>query len=316
MTSLEFVTLRVKDAIVDNFRAAMASRPSVMNTKACRLRIHSSLTAYKATVYLDLAGGRCSTRLPARGLPGAAARSPRHAGMLALKGAGQGARCRCSTRYCVAAPSSPGRDDRAMHRRPAPNAPCLRSCVTTAKPRSNVRRAAARGVKPLSPPTCCSATIAARTPSPPRAATCRTSAAKPPRRCRHASPTTRWRRCQRRSIPSGGLLLHQPALRRAAEQLAELKAWYPAVGAWPRARWRAGAPASSPPTATCPAASASKRSKRARRYSTARCCRLLFEFGGLGAADGSGGLISHQSDCINWLHVARWAPAYLLLPAI
>ena len=45
----------MKDAIVDRFRAAMASRPSV-NTSTPDMRIHVFLTAYKATVYLDLAG--------------------------------------------------------------------------------------------------------------------------------------------------------------------------------------------------------------------------------------------------------------------
>ena len=55
VTSLEFVTLRVKDAIVDSFREAGEDRPSV-NTSMPDMRIHVFLTTHTATVYLDLAG--------------------------------------------------------------------------------------------------------------------------------------------------------------------------------------------------------------------------------------------------------------------
>ncbi|TAG49050.1 MAG: class I SAM-dependent RNA methyltransferase [Betaproteobacteria bacterium] len=85
LTSLEFVTLRVKDAIVDAFRAAMASRPSV-NTSQPDMRIHVFLTAYKATVYLDLAGEALFKRGYRREGLAAPLRENLAAGMLALKG--------------------------------------------------------------------------------------------------------------------------------------------------------------------------------------------------------------------------------------
>ena len=65
-------------------------------------------------------------------------------------------------------------------------------------------------------------------------------------------------RCQRRAS-SGGLLLTNPPYGERLNELAELKTWYPVVGAGSSAPWRAGAPASSPPTANCPAVSASSR---------------------------------------------------------
>jgi putative N6-adenine-specific DNA methylase len=84
LTSLEFVTLRVKDAIVDSFRAAMASRPSV-NTSMPDMRIHVFLTAYKATVYIDLAGEALFKRGYRREGLMAPLRENLAAGMLALK---------------------------------------------------------------------------------------------------------------------------------------------------------------------------------------------------------------------------------------
>jgi putative N6-adenine-specific DNA methylase len=53
--SLEFITLKVKDAIVDRFRADTGRRPSV-NTANPDIRIHLFLTAEDATVYLDTSG--------------------------------------------------------------------------------------------------------------------------------------------------------------------------------------------------------------------------------------------------------------------
>ena len=85
LTSLEFVTLRVKDAIVDSFRAATASRPSV-NTSMPDMRIHVFLTAYKATVYLDLAGEALFKRGYRREGLMAPLRENLAAGMLAHKG--------------------------------------------------------------------------------------------------------------------------------------------------------------------------------------------------------------------------------------
>ena len=53
--SLEFVTLRVKDAACDSFREAGGSRPDV-DTQAPDVRIHAFLTRDEATFYLDTSG--------------------------------------------------------------------------------------------------------------------------------------------------------------------------------------------------------------------------------------------------------------------
>ena len=55
LKSLEFITLRVKDAVCDRFRSACGRRPTV-NTKAPDVRIHLFLTDRQATVYLDTSG--------------------------------------------------------------------------------------------------------------------------------------------------------------------------------------------------------------------------------------------------------------------
>jgi putative N6-adenine-specific DNA methylase len=53
--SLEFVTLRVKDAVCDAFRAAVGRRPDV-DTRTPGVRIHAFLTASDFTLYLDTSG--------------------------------------------------------------------------------------------------------------------------------------------------------------------------------------------------------------------------------------------------------------------
>jgi putative N6-adenine-specific DNA methylase len=53
--SLEFVTLRVKDAVCDVFREQRGSRPDV-DTQAPDVRIHAFLTRDQATFYLDTSG--------------------------------------------------------------------------------------------------------------------------------------------------------------------------------------------------------------------------------------------------------------------
>ena len=53
--SLDFVTLRVKDAVCDVFREARGSRPDV-DTQAPDVRIHVFLTQDEATFYLDTSG--------------------------------------------------------------------------------------------------------------------------------------------------------------------------------------------------------------------------------------------------------------------
>ena len=55
LRSLEFVTLRVKDAVCDSFRDACGRRPSV-DTRNPDVRIHLFLTADTATLYVDTSG--------------------------------------------------------------------------------------------------------------------------------------------------------------------------------------------------------------------------------------------------------------------
>ena len=55
MKSLDFVTLRVKDAIADHFREALGRRPSVA-AREPDLRVHVFLDANTCTLYLDTSG--------------------------------------------------------------------------------------------------------------------------------------------------------------------------------------------------------------------------------------------------------------------
>jgi putative N6-adenine-specific DNA methylase len=55
LKSLEFVTLRVKDAVCDVFRDATGQRPNV-DTRSPDVRIHLFLTDHRATLYLDTSG--------------------------------------------------------------------------------------------------------------------------------------------------------------------------------------------------------------------------------------------------------------------
>lgn len=55
LKSLEFATLRVKDAVCDRFREDCGRRPSI-NTARPEVRIHLFLTATQATLYLDTSG--------------------------------------------------------------------------------------------------------------------------------------------------------------------------------------------------------------------------------------------------------------------
>jgi putative N6-adenine-specific DNA methylase len=55
LRSLEFITLRIKDAICDRFRADVGARPSV-DTAAPDVRVHAFLEADRFTVYLDTSG--------------------------------------------------------------------------------------------------------------------------------------------------------------------------------------------------------------------------------------------------------------------
>ncbi len=55
LQSLDFTTLRIKDAVCDVFRAVTSRRPDV-NTRNPDVRIHAFLTANECTFYLDTSG--------------------------------------------------------------------------------------------------------------------------------------------------------------------------------------------------------------------------------------------------------------------
>jgi len=55
LRSLEFITLRIKDAVCDRFRADKGSRPNV-DTREPDVRIHGFLTADECTLYIDTSG--------------------------------------------------------------------------------------------------------------------------------------------------------------------------------------------------------------------------------------------------------------------
>ena len=55
LKSLEFITLRIKDAVCDRLRADTGQRPSV-DTREPDVRIHGFLTAETATLYIDTSG--------------------------------------------------------------------------------------------------------------------------------------------------------------------------------------------------------------------------------------------------------------------
>lgn len=55
LRSLDFVTLRVKDAVCDTFRDATGIRPSV-DTREPDVRIHAFLDAQEVSIYLDTSG--------------------------------------------------------------------------------------------------------------------------------------------------------------------------------------------------------------------------------------------------------------------
>lgn len=85
LKSLEFVTLRIKDAVCDKFRAKGGKRPSV-DTKQPAVRIHAYLTADEYRLYLDTSGAA----LYQRGLRQSSVEAPLRenlaAGILKLSG--------------------------------------------------------------------------------------------------------------------------------------------------------------------------------------------------------------------------------------
>jgi putative N6-adenine-specific DNA methylase len=83
--SLDFITLRIKDAICDMFRARCGKRPSI-DTHAPDVRVHAFLTATNLTLYLDLSGEPLFKRGYRREAGEAPLRENLAAGMLALSG--------------------------------------------------------------------------------------------------------------------------------------------------------------------------------------------------------------------------------------
>ncbi len=55
LKSIEFITLRIKDAICDRFRADTGKRPSV-DTREPDVRVHAFITADECTLYVDTSG--------------------------------------------------------------------------------------------------------------------------------------------------------------------------------------------------------------------------------------------------------------------
>ena len=85
LTSLEFATLKIKDAVCDRFRADTGSRPSVDKEHA-DVRIHAYLTEREATLYLDTSGEPLFKRGWRRDADAAPLRENLAAGVLALAG--------------------------------------------------------------------------------------------------------------------------------------------------------------------------------------------------------------------------------------
>jgi len=83
LTSLEFATLRTKDAVCDRQRAATGIRPSV-DKRAPDVRVHVHLTEREATVYLDTSGEPLFKRGYRRDTDDAPLRENLAAGLLAL----------------------------------------------------------------------------------------------------------------------------------------------------------------------------------------------------------------------------------------
>ena len=85
LTSLEFATLKVKDAVCDRFRAESGRRPSIDKERP-DVRVHAYLTEHEATLYLDTSGDALFKRGWRREADGAPLRENLAAGVLALAG--------------------------------------------------------------------------------------------------------------------------------------------------------------------------------------------------------------------------------------
>ena len=85
LPSLEFATLRVKDAVCDRFRDEAGRRPSVAKLRP-DVRVHAFLTEREATLYLDTSGEALFKRGYRREAEGAPLRENLAAGLIALSG--------------------------------------------------------------------------------------------------------------------------------------------------------------------------------------------------------------------------------------
>ena len=85
LRSLEFATLRVKDAVCDRFRADLNVRPSI-DKRQPDVRVHAYLTEREATLYLDTSGEPLFKRGYRRDTDEAPLRENLAAGLLALTG--------------------------------------------------------------------------------------------------------------------------------------------------------------------------------------------------------------------------------------
>jgi putative N6-adenine-specific DNA methylase len=85
LASLEFATLRIKDAVCDRFRAEHGLRPSV-DKRAPDVRVFAHLTEDQASIYLDTSGEPLFKRGYRRDTEPAPLRENLAAGLLALTG--------------------------------------------------------------------------------------------------------------------------------------------------------------------------------------------------------------------------------------
>ena len=85
LTSLDFITLKIKDAVCDRFRLETGARPSV-DTAAPNVRIHAFLTRDTCTFYLDTSGEALFKRGYRRDALAAPLRENLAAGLLVLAG--------------------------------------------------------------------------------------------------------------------------------------------------------------------------------------------------------------------------------------
>ena len=85
LKSLEFVTLRIKDAVCDRFRQSFNRRPDI-NTREPDVRVHAYLTADQYQIYLDTSGAALYQRGFRRSSVEAPLRENLAAGILKLTG--------------------------------------------------------------------------------------------------------------------------------------------------------------------------------------------------------------------------------------